>query len=84
MDAWLTETVEALAESAGMDAATLTLSGDDADALLKIARIASHDSGDRTNAPLLCYLIGRLLERSPTAGVAQLHAVVASRAQQED
>jgi hypothetical protein len=35
------------------------LSDDDADALLKIARIAAHDGGDRTNAPLLTYLIGR-------------------------
>jgi hypothetical protein len=81
MNAWLTDTVEALAETAGLDAATLTLDDQDADALLKIARIASHNSGDRTNAPLLCYLIGRLLERSPTATVDQMHAVVTSRAQ---
>jgi hypothetical protein len=35
------------------------LSNEDADALLKIARIAAHEGGDRTNAPLLAYLIGR-------------------------
>lgn len=35
------------------------LSDADADALLKIARIAAHESGDRRNAPLLTYLIGR-------------------------
>ena len=35
------------------------LSDEDADALLKIARIAAHEGGDRTNAPLLTYLIGR-------------------------
>jgi hypothetical protein len=35
------------------------LSEEDADALLKIARIAAHDSDDRRNAPLLAYLIGR-------------------------
>jgi Domain of unknown function (DUF6457) len=35
------------------------LSEADTDALLKIARIAAHESGDRRNAPLLCYLIGR-------------------------
>jgi hypothetical protein len=35
------------------------LSDEDADALLKIARIAAHDSDDRRNAPLLAYLIGR-------------------------
>jgi len=27
--------------------------------LLELARIAAHESGDRRNAPLLCYLIGR-------------------------
>jgi hypothetical protein len=26
---------------------------------LSLARIAAHDSGERTNAPLLCYLVGR-------------------------
>lgn len=35
------------------------LSEEDADALLKIARIAAHESDDRRNAPLLTYLIGR-------------------------
>jgi hypothetical protein len=35
------------------------LTDEDADALLKIARIAAHESGDRRNAPLLTYLIGR-------------------------
>jgi hypothetical protein len=36
-----------------------TLSEDDADALLKIARIAAHTSDDRRTAPLLTYLVGR-------------------------
>lgn len=27
--------------------------------LLDLARIAAHESGERTNAPLLCYLLGR-------------------------
>jgi hypothetical protein len=35
------------------------LSDDDADALLKIARIAAHTSDDRRSAPLLTYLVGR-------------------------
>jgi hypothetical protein len=35
------------------------LSADDADALLKIARIAAHTSDDRRSAPLLTYLVGR-------------------------
>jgi hypothetical protein len=31
----------------------------EADTLLDLARIAAHKSGERTNAPLLCYLVGR-------------------------
>ena len=27
--------------------------------ILDLARIAAHESGDRKNAPLLCYLAGR-------------------------
>ncbi|HVV57958.1 MAG TPA: DUF6457 domain-containing protein [Gaiellaceae bacterium] len=53
MDAWLRQTMDAL----GSDA---ELSDADADALLKIAKIAAHTSGERSNAPLLCYLVGRV------------------------
>jgi hypothetical protein len=35
------------------------LSDADAKTLLDLARTAAHESGDRTNAPLLCYLLGR-------------------------
>jgi Domain of unknown function (DUF6457) len=35
------------------------LSEDDAEALLKIARIAAHTSDDRRTAPLLTYVVGR-------------------------
>ena len=36
----------------------LDVSDPDAQTLLDLARIAAHESGDRTNAPLLCYLVG--------------------------
>lgn len=52
MDDWLKHVAAAI----GNDE---QLSGADADALLEIARIAAHESGDRRNAPLLTYLIGR-------------------------
>ena len=35
------------------------LSDADQETILDLARIAAHESGDRTNAPLLCYLLGR-------------------------
>jgi hypothetical protein len=34
------------------------LSAADTRTLLDLARVAAHDSGERTNAPLLCYLVG--------------------------
>ena len=37
----------------GIDATAAT-------ALLEVARAAAHESGARTNAPLLCYLVGRV------------------------
>lgn len=59
MDAWLSEAREAVAAAAGLPPAELDLSDDDAAMLLDLARIAAHESGERTNAPLLCYLVGR-------------------------
>lgn len=55
---WLENVTAALAEAAGVDAADLVLSPDDRDEILDLARIASHDSGERINAPLLCYVLG--------------------------
>jgi glutamate dehydrogenase/leucine dehydrogenase len=59
MDTWLTEARDALAAATGVSASELELSQDDVRELLDLARVAAHDSGERTNAPLLCYLVGR-------------------------
>jgi Domain of unknown function (DUF6457) len=59
VDAWLSEARDALAEAAGVPPGELELDDEQANALLDLARIAAHDSGERTNAPLLCYLVGR-------------------------
>ena len=59
MDPWLTEARDALAQAAGVPPAELELSDDEAATLLELARVAAHESGERTNAPLLCYLVGR-------------------------
>ena len=59
MDAWLQEARASLARAAGMRPDELELSDEEAATLLDLARIAAHDSGERTNAPLLCYLVGR-------------------------
>jgi Domain of unknown function (DUF6457) len=59
VDAWLADARDALAEAAGVPREGLELSDDEAAVLLDLARIAAHESGERTNAPLLCYLVGR-------------------------
>jgi hypothetical protein len=59
VDAWLADARDALAEAAGVPRERLDLSDDDVAVLLDLARIAAHESGERTNAPLLCYLVGR-------------------------
>ena len=66
MDAWLKDARDALARASGV--AGLELSSDEEATLLDLARIAAHESGERTNAPLLCYLIGR----ASAAGTASL------------
>lgn len=59
MDAWLTDTRDAVARAAGVQSSELELSDDDVATLLELARVAAHESGERINAPLLCYLVGR-------------------------
>lgn len=58
MHEWLTRQADALSEQAGVPRERLDLSAREIDALLDVAAHAAHDSGARTNAPLLCYLLG--------------------------
>jgi hypothetical protein len=58
VDDWLKQRADALAAASGIDRAALDLSDGDARALLALAKTAAHESGARTNAPLLCYLVG--------------------------
>ncbi|MFL5911313.1 MAG: DUF6457 domain-containing protein [Gaiellaceae bacterium] len=51
MNDWLSRQADAL----GVD----PLTDAEEKMLLDLARIAAHDGGERTNAPLLCYLLGR-------------------------
>jgi hypothetical protein len=59
MDEWLTKARDTLAEAAHMPASELELTDAAVTTLLRLAGLAAHESGDRRNAPLLCYLIGR-------------------------
>jgi hypothetical protein len=64
VDAWLQSARDAIASAAGVPAAQLELAPGEVRTLLDLARVAAHDSGERTNAPLLCYLIGLAIGRS--------------------
>jgi hypothetical protein len=59
MDEWLTRARDAIAERAGIAPDELELVDATTRELLDLARIAAHTSGERTNAPLLAYLLGR-------------------------
>jgi Domain of unknown function (DUF6457) len=59
VDQWLTQAQEVLSRTSGVPAGRLELDEEAAATLLELARVAAHESGERTNAPLLCYLIGR-------------------------
>jgi hypothetical protein len=59
MDEWLTQARDTIAETAHMSASELDLTDDDVVTLLDLAGLAAHESGQRTNAPLLCYLLGK-------------------------
>ena len=61
MDEWLRSARARLA--AAIDADEDSLEIDDT-LLLDLARVAAHDSGDRTNAPLSCYMVGLAVARS--------------------
>jgi hypothetical protein len=59
VDDWLTRAADALARASGADASALELGDDEVVTILDLAGVAAHESGERTNAPLLCYLIGK-------------------------
>ncbi len=55
---WLRSATRALAEAARLDPESLYLSEGEASTLLEVARLAAQASGERTNAPLLCFIMG--------------------------
>jgi len=56
---WISEVSSRLAAATGLDASALAVSETDADTLLRLAAVAAHETGDRTNAPILCHVLGR-------------------------
>lgn len=61
MDPWLQSARDKVAPEVELSAADMRT-------LLDLARVAAHDSGERTNAPLLCYLLGVAVGRGSDLG----------------
>jgi hypothetical protein len=56
---WISDMTARIAQECGVDEGALLIDDSDADELLRLAGIAAHTSGERTNAPLLCHVLGR-------------------------
>ncbi len=76
MNEWLSNRADALAEATGIGRDAFELSPEEVDRVLALAAVAAHDSGARTNAPLLCYLLGRA--RPGVASLDELDEIVRS------
>jgi hypothetical protein len=57
--AWIDDITERIAATHGLAPDALRLTPGDAETLLDLAGIAAHSTGERTNAPLLCHVLGR-------------------------
>ena len=76
MNDWLAERANALADASGLDRAAFDLTDEDAERLLELAGYAAHATDLRTNAPLLCYLVG--VARGGGVALAELDRVARS------
>ncbi len=76
MDEWLVAAAERLARESGGQPSEYALSPEEITELLELARIAAHESGERTNAPLVCYLVGLARGRQESALDDLVDAVV--------
>jgi hypothetical protein len=59
LDGWLTRARDTAAACAGLSPDGLGIEDAEVTLLLELAGVAAHESGDRRNAPLLCYVLGR-------------------------
>jgi hypothetical protein len=71
MDVWLSAARDRLADAAGISPEDLALAPDIEATLLELERFAAHESGARSNAPLLCYLLGRASSAENVTMLAQ-------------
>lgn len=58
MRRWLDDAAQRLAEAGGRPVDDFALDETEIASLLDLAGVAAHESGDRTNAPLVTFLVG--------------------------
>jgi hypothetical protein len=63
---WISDMTLHVAGATGLDVTELALDEETRETLLDLAGVAAHASGDRTNAPLLCHVLGRAIARGAT------------------
>lgn len=75
--AWLAAVRAELERASGVE---LALTRDEIDELLRLASHAAHESGVKLNAPLVCYLAGRVTQASglSVAEVAEVATAAAA------
>ena len=74
MDDWLDVAAQRLAAGVGDDPEGYRLDDAEIDRILDLAGVAAHVGGHRTNAPLLCYLVGLAQARHPELDLRQVLA----------
>jgi hypothetical protein len=78
---WAEEAAARLAEAVGDAAQDYRLDAEAIDRILDLARVAAHESGVKSNAPLVSYLVGLAHARHPERLVDELvEAVTQERA----
>lgn len=56
---WINDLTNQIAKEHSLDPQSISVSESEAEVLLDLAGLAAHSSGARTNAPLLCHVLGR-------------------------
>ncbi len=81
---WLEAAARRLSAGVGDDPRLYGFADNQVDRILDLARIAAHDGGQKTNAPLLCYLVGLAHGRHPDRTLEELIALALPAADGRD
>jgi len=73
---WLDRARGRLADATAAELSEYDLSPAAVERLLELARVAAHESGERTNAPLISYLVGLAHGRHGDRSLDELTAAV--------